>query len=165
MIMGTIITGASTGAAARHRRAMRSSRIQIFGIVLLMAAVASMPLSIAYVTWADHQAMRAEWDVAGLACPVVASVTQAYRRAPMAFTYGGAHFTRQIGGVTCVFVPEGGLFNSASYPVCQFTSPAIVRVTVGGRTVIFEPGVGHSATVALRRGAAPSCVVGAPHPF
>ena len=65
-----------------------------------------------------------------------------------------------MGDADCVAVPEG-VFHRRTFPVCAFDAPAALEVTSGGRTVVFEPGVGHSATVMVRDGH-PACVVGAP---
>jgi hypothetical protein len=125
------------------------ARLQTLGIVLILLAVASIPTSIGYSTWSERQRMRDEWTAAGPACPVVASPSPANRGAkpPPPFVYKGVGFAYQIGDVNCVAAPEKGLFNSRTYPICQFDAPAAIAVTAGGRTVLFEPGVGHSATV------------------
>ena len=60
--------------------------------------------------------------------------------------------------VSCGAVPENPLWPSTSYHVCRFNNPGAVVVTQGGRTTIFEPGVGRPATVTVRDGKA-SCVV------
>jgi hypothetical protein len=136
------------------------ARLQTLGIVLILLAVASIPTSIGYSTWSERQRMRDEWTAAGPACPVVARPSPANRGAkpPPPFVYKGVGFAYQIGDVNCVAAPEKGLFNSRTYPICQFDAPAAIAVTAGGRTVLFEPGVGHGATVAVREGHV-SCVV------
>jgi hypothetical protein len=137
------------------------ARLQTFGIVLILLAVASIPISVGYSTWAERQGMREEWTAAGPACPIVATPSIANRGAkpPKPFAYKGVGFAYQIGDVSCVAAPEKGLFNSRTYPICQFDAPAAIAVTVGGRTILFEPGVGHSATVTVERGRV-SCVLG-----
>jgi hypothetical protein len=137
------------------------ARLQTFGIVLILLAVASIPITIGASTWHEHQRMRDEWTAVGPACPIVVSPSPANRGAkpPKPFVYKGVGFAYQIGDVSCVAAPEKGLFNSRTYPICEFDAPAAIAVTVGGRTVLFEPGVGHSATVTVERGRV-SCVVG-----
>ena len=136
-------------------------RLQTFGIVLILLAVASIPITIGYSTWAERQRMRGEWTAKGPACPITAALSPANRGAkpPPPFVYKEVGFAYQIGDVSCVAVPEKGLFNGRTYPVCEFDAPAAIAVTAGGRTVIFEPVVGHSATVTVQAGRA-SCVVG-----
>jgi hypothetical protein len=137
------------------------ARLQTFGIVLILLAVASIPITIGVSTWLDRQRMREEWTHVGPACPVVARPTPANRGAkpPGPFVYKGVGFAYQIGDVSCVAAPEKGLFNSRTYPICEFDAPAAIAVTVSGRTILFEPGVGHSATVTVRHGRV-SCTVG-----
>jgi hypothetical protein len=160
------MTEALARAARAGHRMQDFGRLQMAGVLLVLTAVVSIPLATVYGTWAGQQAMRVEWDVTGPACPVATSIPPDFyvRRRPMSFTYGGARFTRQFGAVSCVFVPEPGLFGAKRYPVCQFTSPATIMVGVGEDRVVFEPGIGHSATVTLRRGQ-PRCVVGGPFRF
>lgn len=143
----------------RQRRGL-IGKLHIVGILLLLATVASMPLMVGLGTWLTHQAMRKEWTMRGPACPIVPAISIAARgaRPPPPFLYQGVAVAYQIGDVFCEAVPEG-YFKRGYYPVCQFDAPAAVAVTTGGRTVIFEPGVGHPATVTIRHGQT-SCVVG-----
>ncbi|HEV7386230.1 MAG TPA: hypothetical protein VGN89_15210 [Phenylobacterium sp.] len=137
------------------------ARLQTLGIVLILLAVASIPTSIGVSTWLERQRMRDEWTAVGPACPIVVRATPANRGAkpPRPFVYKGVGFAYQIGDVSCVAAPEKGLFNSRTYPICQFDAPGAIAVTAGGHTTLFEPGIGHSATVTVQRGRA-SCVIG-----
>jgi hypothetical protein len=149
---------------SRRRRIV--GRLQTAGILLLFVALASIPLTVGVATWADHRSLRKEWTIAGPACPVVAQVSPAARGAkpPPPFTYRGARFAYQIGDVECAAVPEENVFDSSHHTVCQFDAAGAVEVTSGGRTTIFEPGVGHGAMVTVRKGGV-SCVVAAAGQF
>jgi hypothetical protein len=135
-------------------------KLQAFGMVGLLLALASIPLQVGVSTWATHQSLKKEWKVEGPPCPIVPQISRAALgfKPPPPFVYQRVAFAYQIGDVSCEAVPEG-FFNSATHPVCQFDAPAAIKVTTGGRTVIFEPGVGHRATVTVRAGKA-SCVIG-----
>ncbi|HEX5264700.1 MAG TPA: hypothetical protein VFW13_14305, partial [Phenylobacterium sp.] len=100
------------------------------------------------------------WDVAGPDCRVAPSVSTAARGAkpPAPFTYRGAAFAYQIGDVECVAAPEKSLLDSSAYTVCQFDAPGAVEVRAAGRTTVFEPGIGHGASVTVRKGKV-GCVV------
>lgn len=141
-------------------------RLQLAGVLLLLAAVASIPLSVGVGTWLTHRSIRKEWTISGPACPVVAQISIAARGAkpPPPFDFLGAHFAYQIGDVECAAVPEENPFDSSHHAVCQFDAAGAVEVTSGGRLTIFEPGVGHGAMVTIRRGEV-SCVVAAAGPF
>ena len=141
-----------------RQRLRHASWWQTLGIVVLMMAVASIPLTVAYGGLADRQALKTEWAIDGPTCPIPAHPMRFNRKA-LAFSYQGVHFTRRYGGVYCVVVPDGGILSKAHHPVCQFASPAQLTVTVGHRTVLYEPGIGHRATVTIRDGR-PTCVVG-----
>lgn len=143
----------------RQRRGL-TGKLHMLGILLLLATVASMPLMVGLGTWLTHQAMRKEWTMRGPACPIVPAISRAAHgaRPPPPFVYRGVAFAYQIGDVFCEAAPEG-YFKRGVYPVCQFDAPAAIAVTTAGRTVIFEPGVGHHATVTIRHGQT-SCVVG-----
>jgi len=154
---------ALAGLIRKPRGAM--ARLQTAGIVLLLAACASIPLTIAGGTWATRQAMRREWTARGAACPVTAALSMAARgpKPPPPFVYQGAGFAYQIGDVSCVAVPEGW-FSKQTYPVCEFSAPAGIQVTYRGRTTIFEPGVGHGASITIRHGQVGCTVTGARRP-
>jgi hypothetical protein len=141
-----------------RQRLRHSGAWQTAGIVAVMLAVASIPLSIAYGTLMDRQALQKDWIIPGPPCPVVSNGMW-FHRPPHRFNYHGVVFSRQYGNVSCMVLPDDGTFSKASHTVCQFSSPAAVSVTAGGRTVIYEPGIGHPATVTIRDGR-PSCVVG-----
>jgi hypothetical protein len=142
------------------KRGRLIGRLQTAGILLLLLALASIPLQVGVSTWATHQSLKKEWTVEGPPCPVVAQISRAALgfKPPPPFVYQRVGFAYQIGDVSCEAVPEG-FFSGATHPVCQFDAPAAIKVTTAGRTVIFEPGVGHRATVTVRDGKA-SCVIG-----
>jgi hypothetical protein len=73
-------------------------------------------------------------------------------------------FAYQIGDVECAAVPESNPFDSSHYTACQFDAAGAVEVSYGGRTTVFEPGVGHGAVVTIRKGEV-SCVIEAPGRF
>ena len=139
------------------------ARFQTLGILVLLLAVASIPITVGYSTWRMHRSLRAEWSAPGPACPMVAEPSLAARGAkpPPPFTYRGARFSYQIGDVECAAVPEKNLFDSSHYTACQFDAAGAVEVTSGGRTTVFEPGIGHGALVTVRNGAVSCVVIGA----
>jgi hypothetical protein len=143
-----------------RRRHPSFAWLQTAGIVVLLAAVAGIPISVGYATWRDHRSLRAEWTAAGAACPVTPRLSLGARGAkpPPPFTYGGARFAYQIGDAECAAVPESSPFDSSHYTACQFDAAGAVEVSYSGRTTIFEPGVGHGAIVTIRKGRV-SCVL------
>lgn len=141
-----------------RQRLSHSQGWQTVAIVVLLAGVASIPLAVTYEGLAMLQARKVDWAIPGAACPSPAQPIR-FHRQPLEFDYQGVHFTRRYGAVSCVVVPEGGLFSNRGYPACQFSSPAQLTVTARGGTVLFEPGFGHPATVTVRAGRS-SCVVG-----
>jgi hypothetical protein len=133
---------------------------ELAGVVVFMVAIFGVLVTVGPSKWTDLATMRRDWTIEGPACPIVPAVSKAGRgaRPPPPFTYQGVRFAYQIADASCEAVPEGYL-TSRSYPVCQFDAPGAVAVTTGGRTVIFEPGVGRRATVTVRDGRA-TCVEG-----
>lgn len=131
------------------------------GMAMVLLAVMSIPSALVVANWFEMRQARAAWAIEGPPCPRLASdaLLRAARRPPHVFDYGGVRFARQYGHASCVGFREDGLFNEAIYRVCQFSAPAILAVTAGGREEAFKPGVGHRATVTIRGGRA-SCVVG-----
>ena len=131
------------------------------GMMIVLLAVMSIPSALVVANWLEMRGERRAWTIGGPPCPRLASDTVLYaaRLPPHVFDYGGVRFARQYGHASCVGFREDGLFNPAIYRVCQFSAPAILAVTAGGREEAFRPGVGHRATVTIRGGKA-SCVVG-----
>jgi len=148
------------GLRLDSRRARLIAALQTLGVVLLLLAVAAIPIQIGLGAWITHQSLRTEWAIRGPACPVVPRISRAALgfRPPPPFVYQHVAFAYQIGDVSCEAVPEG-LFNGRTHPVCQFDAPAAIQVIYAGRSTIFEPGVGHRATVTVRDGQV-SCVIG-----
>ena len=148
----------------RRRRLMGG--LQTVGVLILLAAIASIPLAVGLNTFFDHRSLTKEWTRPGPACPVVAKISAAARGAkpPAPFTYLGTHFAYQIGDVECADVPAESVFDPSHHTVCQFDAAGAIEVTTAGRTTIFEPGVGHGAMVTVRKGQV-SCVVAGSGPF
>jgi hypothetical protein len=142
-------------------RAELFRRLQDLGLIALLLAIASIPLSEGYTAWSANRGLRKEWMASGRACPVVVALSPAALGAkpPKPFVYKGVGFAFQIGDVACAPVPEKSLFTRVTFPVCQFDAPAGIAVTVGGRTTYFEPGIGRGATVMVHAGQPPSCVM------
>lgn len=130
-------------------------------IVVVGVAFLALPVMVGIGTWQAHLTLRRDWAIAGPPCPQVAQVSIAARgmHPPPPFTYLGAHFTPQIGNVSCEAVPDDGWFPQTAHPVCQFSAPGAVEVQASARRVVYEVGVGRPATVTVRDGR-PSCVVG-----
>jgi hypothetical protein len=107
----------------------------------------------AYQWWAFRHELRTDWNITGPPCPLATHSWEsiALRRAPREFDSGGMHLAHPFGGADCSPVPEDYVSHRA-YSVCQFTEPVMIAVTTGGRTVLFEPGFGHPATVKFRDG-------------
>lgn len=131
------------------------------GIVAVLVGVVLIPVAQVAGMWWDRQLTKRELLKPGRPCPQVAKLSIAAMGAkpPKPFDYKGAHFAFQIGDVDCEPVPVG-LFGDATFPVCRFSAPAGIEVTANGRTKIYEPGVGHSARVAVRPDGTTTCFVG-----
>ena len=130
-------------------------------LATLLGGVASIPLMMGVATWWGHMQMRQDWAIHGPACRLVSEVPIASRGAkpPQPFTYMGVTFARQIGNVSCAAVPDDGWMPQTDHPVCQFNAPGAVAVTAGGRTVVYESGVGRPATITFKAGKL-TCVIG-----
>jgi hypothetical protein len=141
-----------------RQRLRHSGGWQTFGIVVLMLAVASIPLTVAYGALADHQALKVEWAIDGPACPVVFQTVR-YHRPPQAFSYRGVRFTASM-----------AMYSARS---CPMTASCRARTTRPASSAHRRPsgsrppaaafstsrGIGRAATVTIRDGR-PSCVIG-----
>lgn len=132
-------------------------------MILLMGGLASIPGYIVLETWLGLQAAHKAWNVAGEPCPEVAApAPNMLGKKPLRhFTYGGVRFSRKVGHVDCIALPEDAMpwERTVNYRVCQFTGPGVLGVTLDQRTRWFQPGWGRPATVTVRGGRL-RCVVG-----
>ncbi|MET0273307.1 MAG: hypothetical protein ABW360_09975 [Phenylobacterium sp.] len=101
-----------------------------------------------------------EWAIDGDPCPTITAAEFAAKnyRLRMSFDYGGAQFARAAGHVSCAAVAYKGGKGLGEFPVCQFTSPAVVRVVTKQGEFYFVPGVGKPATVSVPHGVG-ACVL------
>jgi len=157
---------ADFGSSAARRRTRRGPDLAPRVVEALLwlswlAATSAVPASVAFATWADVEARKAEWTIVGPPCPTVTRLAASVvgLKGPRRFEYGGADFSHAFGEASCAAIGEDGLLTRETYPVCQFNNPGAVTVSAHGRSVIFQPPVGDHATVTVRRGVA-RCVVG-----
>jgi hypothetical protein len=135
--------------------------LETLGMGLVLLAVVSIPSALVISNWVEMRQARVAWAITGPPCPQLALGTPIFtaRRQPQEFDYGGVHYARQYGHVSCVGFREDGVFNRAVYRVCQFSGPMTLAITSGRDQLAFRPGVGRRATV-VTRGGKTSCVVG-----
>ena len=75
------------------------------------------------------------------------------------FEYAKVSFGRALGHVSCAEIRyDGGRALFGGYPVCQFTSPAVLEVRTAQGEFYFLPGAGRRATVSTPHGKA-ECVM------
>jgi hypothetical protein len=154
-----------TDFAGRKRRTLS-------GIVRNRFWLLAAFVTVAWLAWDAHRIRReltaelrteaSHWDIKGPPCPVVGSANAAGRGrlANRTLEFHGATFGRRFGHVSCTVLGVKDTTLKGAYPACQFTAPAVVRVSINSKTYVFEPGVGHSATVWIPDGI-PQCVVAA----
>ncbi len=104
---------------------------------------------------AEAIAQSKAWTVTGPPCPSLPPAEAAGwpYQARKTFGYAGSGFGFAIGHVACSQLhAKGGRDMFRGYPVCQFTSPAVVTVEAGNLTAFFTPGLGQRATVTVKDG-------------
>ena len=94
-------------------------------------------------------ALAREWNIEGLPCP---SLTRAEFeangfKARKGLEYAGVKVSRQFGHVTCSQLRYGEGWGLASYVICQFTSPNVLKVETARGEWYFSPGMGQPATI------------------
>lgn len=127
------------------------------GVLLLIASFAPKILADQRMAIAD----AAEWTIAGPPCREVDAA--AFHASPYEdrrkIEYGGVRFGRNAGHVSCAFLrPKGGRALFGGYPVCQFTSPAVLSVEAEKARAFYLIGLSQRATVSLASGR-PACVL------
>jgi hypothetical protein len=130
------------------------------------AVVASAGLAAAAtVQWAHNRAVdrawAARWTVDG---PPPTITPEWYDklgvRQATPVSFGAARGDFAFGATDCTLIDYDHGSPTKPFTVCQFSSPFVVRLHVGGRQVMFEPGVGRPATVSYAHGDV-RCVVAA----
>ena len=103
-------------------------------------------------------------EIVGPACPPVVHGAFAGPLRPInTFDFNGLRFGHRFGSAECsVTAGKPGLFGTGYVNLCQFSSPAVVSVSSGKGTTVWEPGVGREVTVFVDRGA-PRCVMASPY--
>ena len=150
---------------AGERRARRTTGQKV---ALAVAAVVALGLPAwmiggSYLRQRDSAlSMAGEADIRGAPCPQItrAQFTARGLKAPRATNYEDVIFARQFGHMECRGIRYGGGWSSRIYPVCQFTSPNVLKVTTGEGEWHFHPGPGQPVTVATPNGRA-TCVMAA----
>ena len=130
-------------------------------VVFVACAVVIVPAAI--WSWNQHiekaTANAREWAIAGPPCPSL--TRQAYLagavHATQDFQLGEFSFGRAYGHASCNFVAYDGGRGFGDYPVCQFTSPAVLHVTTPKGEFYFFPSTG-PATISIPHGT-PQCVM------
>ncbi len=134
----------------------------ILRVVLILGAVA-----LAGVFWkaelrreAGAVAKAKAWTITGPPCPALDR--KAFIASPVKAShpieYDDVRFDRGFGHVSCDQIAyDGGRDLFSTYPVCQFTSPGMLRITTSGGEFYFLPQNG-PATVAVAHGR-PTCVM------
>lgn len=107
---------------------------------------------------ASTEAVRPE-TLVGEPCPVLTA--EAYEaggaKAKQAFITNDIRYDRRYGHVECsVIAAEKG--STEFIPVCQFSGPALLKVTTAKGAFYFAPGTGKPATVITHDGV-PSCAL------
>jgi len=101
--------------------------------------------------------------IAGPPCPAVARGAYAQPLRPdKMFDFNDVDFARHFGQANCDVAPTKGALGQGFYPVCQFSSPAVLAVRTARGMYYFEPGVGRAATVSVQDGVA-RCVLASPY--
>jgi hypothetical protein len=131
------------------------------GIALAVAALVYSQMRQRELEIAGATAAAKAWELKGPPCPAPSGLMADPKYGPTkSFVFNGVRFARRFGHADCnaVAAPKGP--GPDYYPLCQFTSPAVLEVTTEKGTFKFAPGVGHPATVSVVDGV-PSCVIAA----
>ncbi len=109
---------------------------------------------------AESEAAANPATIAGPPCPVLtlAEFDALPVKPKKTFIFNEVTFDRRFGHVACNVVGDGG--GTGFAPICQFTAPAVLRVTTKRGVSYFKPGVGNPVTVTLA-GGTPRCVMAA----
>lgn len=141
--------------AQRRRRRQLTVTGVIIGLGIAAFVASQVPGYL--IRHGEAAQLARDWTLTGPPCPSLTAEAFAAQglKAPKAFEYGDVVMARQFGHVSCVKLKGK---DGVEYPVCQFTSPATLKVTTARGEAYFAPGVGHPATVSTEGGVA-RCVI------
>jgi len=139
----------------------------------IVAALAVGAVSVAAAVISDmrersHQIAQSDADaglsrIVGPPCPTVARGAFAQPLRPdKVFEFNSVDFASHFGHVDCGVASARDALGQGFYPVCQFSSPAVLAIGTAGKVFYFEPGLGRAATVSVRGGVA-RCVLASPY--
>jgi hypothetical protein len=148
---------------------MRSSSAQALRRYLIIGGILLLGIggSVLHFLWptisANHESSIAEakaWTISGTPCPTLtAEAFQAQRVKPRhTFDYREVKISRAYGHVECRQIKNDRGQGLGNHTVCQFTSPALLKVVTSKGEFFFLPGIGHPATIAIEDGVA-RCVI------
>jgi len=147
-----------------RRRRLTSGQKVTFAIAAAVAvALPAWLLGGSYLRQRDSAlSLAREAKIDGPPCPelTAAQVVAQGLKTPKSTNYEDVIFSRQFGHMECRGVRYGGGWSSKVYPVCQFTSPNVLKVVTHKGEWYFKPGPGQAATVATPHGTA-RCVMAA----
>jgi hypothetical protein len=144
------------GVRAR-RRLSRGERIVRAAALTLAVAI---PAAVLTGSLLKNRREAIASTIDGPPCPTLSRAS--YEAQPVkalkAIEYGGVVLARHAGHVNCSPVTYDGGRGFGTFPVRQFTSPGVLKVTTRKGAFFFAPGVGQAATVSAPRGVA-RCVL------
>jgi len=134
--------------------------------------LALLPAAALWHAYTDHRQVAqsdVQTNVAGIVGPPCPALTRAgFERTltlqgpiKYVFEFNGAQFGRYFGHADCSVAASKTGLGLGSYPVCQFTSPALLEVKTPRGEFYFQPPIGQKATVLTPDGQA-RCVMAAP---
>lgn len=99
------------------------------------------------------------WRVEGPPCAPLDPMTfRSLRRLPQATPYDDVLYRRMGGGMTCTHLFDRSGGKAVRYPVCKFTGPDYLVVSIGKRDQFYDLTGGHAAAVEVLKGEV-RCVV------
>ncbi len=131
---------------------------------LIVALAIGMGVAVAASTWLQQAprnlAQARRWAIHGPRCPALAAgdFADLAVKPAASFQYDDVTFERGYGHVYCDEIHDDGGRGPGVHPVCQFTGPAVLKVTSPKGRFYFFPSTGR-ATVEVQRGVA-TCVRG-----
>lgn len=145
----------------RRRRLTAGQKAAIAAGALLFLGFAAWLYGGSFLRQRDFALNRArEAAVEGPPCPELSAAAFEARKLKRfkATFYEGVTFGRQFGHMDCSALRYGGGWSGETYPVCQFTGPALLQVKTDKGEWFYAPGPGNPATVATPHGQA-RCVM------
>lgn len=137
------------------RRLSRGMMISLGGGAVICLAIVGYFTTASLLRDREHNIADAEqYGAKGNPCPTVTKADLAINGPNLRhdFDFGGMRLRHAFGDADCAWIADHGGGGMGRFPICRFTSPGSLEVTIGKIDLLFRPPLGKPAAIVLYKG-------------